>query len=74
MINNILKWVACFVTLFGAIATSLAWDPLNIWLLNLGSILYMTWAIRIREPSLITINAGLLAIYLFGAFIRISNG
>lgn len=71
MLNNILKWVACFVTLAGAIATSLAWDPLNIWLLNLGAVLYMIWAIRIREPSLITINAGLLSIYLVGAAIRL---
>jgi hypothetical protein len=72
MLNNIIKWTACFVTLGGAIATSLAWDPLNIWLLNLGAVLYMIWAIRIREPSLITINAGLLLIYLVGAAIRLT--
>lgn len=72
MLNNIIKWAACFVTLGGAIATSLAWDPLNIWLLNAGAVLYLTWAIRIREFSLITINAGLLLIYLVGAAIRLA--
>lgn len=72
MFNNILKWLACFVTLSGAIATSLAWDPLNIWLLNIGAVLYLIWSIRIREFSLITINAGLLLIYLVGAAIRLA--
>lgn len=72
MFNNILKWLACFVTLSGAIATSLAWDPLNIWLLNIGAVLYLIWSIRIREFSLITINAGLLLIYLVGVAIRLA--
>jgi hypothetical protein len=70
-LNWWLKWTACFVTLGGAMATSLAWDPANIVLLNIGSILYVVWAWRIREVSLITINAGLLTIYAVGAVIRL---
>ena len=65
-----LKWIACAVTLVGALATSLQMDPLNIWLLNAGAALYLVWSLRIREWSLVTINGGLLAIYLIGLFVR----
>jgi hypothetical protein len=70
MLNNILKWSACFLTLGGALTTSLQIDPLNIYLLNVGSTLYLIWAIRIRELSLIVINAGLLVIYVVGLMYR----
>jgi len=70
MIDTVLKWVACAVTLAGALCTSLQIDPLNIWLLNLGALLYLVWSVRIREWSLITINAGLLLIYIVGIFVR----
>ena len=61
-----LKWTACAVTLAGAACTALRWDPLNIYLLNLGAVLYLIWSLRIREWSLVSINAGLLIIYLIG--------
>ena len=70
MINNVLKWVACAVTLAGALCTSLQIDPLNIWLLNGGAVLYLIWSWRIREWSLVTINFGLLAIYILGIVVR----
>jgi hypothetical protein len=70
MINSLLKWTACAVTLAGALATSLQLDPLNILLLNSGAVLYLIWSLRIREWSLVTINAGLLTIYLYGAILR----
>jgi hypothetical protein len=70
MIDTVLKWVACAVTLAGALCTSLQIDPLNIWLLNLGALLYLVWSVRIREWSLVTINAGLLLIYIVGIFVR----
>jgi hypothetical protein len=70
LIDTILKWVACAVTLAGATATALQLDPLNIYLLNAGAVLYLIWSLRIREWSLVTINAGLLTIYLVGLFIR----
>jgi len=64
--NFYLKWLACLVTLAGALCTSLRIDPLNIYLLNLGAVLYLAWGYRIREWNLVAINAGLLAIYLCG--------
>jgi hypothetical protein len=67
-INNYLKWTACAVTLAGALCTSLRVDPLNIYLLNCGALMYLVWSLRIREWSLVTINAGLLLIYLVGLF------
>jgi hypothetical protein len=70
MLNSILKWSACFLTLGGALTTSLQIDPLNIYLLNVGSTLYLIWAIRIRETSLVVINAGLLVIYVVGLLHR----
>lgn len=70
MINTILKWLACASTIAGAMCTSLAWDPMNIILLNIGAILYLTWSLRIREWNLVAVNGGLLTIYAFGAILR----
>jgi len=69
MFNTYLKWSACVVTLAGALCTSLRIDPANIYLLNLGAILYLAWGYRIREYNLIAINAGLLLIYLYGLYL-----
>ena len=65
-LDFVLKWTACAVTLSGALMTALRVDPLNIYLLNLGSFLYLIWAIRIRELNLVVINAALLIIYVIG--------
>jgi hypothetical protein len=70
MLNNILKWVACFTTLAGALCTAAQIDPLNIALLNVGAVLYLIWAVRIKEWNLIVINAALLLIYIGGAVLR----
>jgi hypothetical protein len=63
-----LKWVACIVTLVGALCTALRIDPMNIYLLNAGAFLYLIWSVRIRELNLIVINASLLLIYIVGLF------
>jgi len=68
-INFYLKWCACALTLAGALCTSLRIDPLNIYLLNLGAVLYLSWGYRIREMNLVVINAGLLIIYLYGLYL-----
>jgi len=68
-IDFYLKWSACAVTLLGALCTSLRIDPLNIYLLNAGAVLYLTWGYRIREYNLIAINLGLLLIYLYGLYL-----
>jgi hypothetical protein len=71
LFNHILKWAGCICTLGGALATSLALDPLNIVLFNLGAVLYLTWSVRIREWNLVAVNGGLLTIYLLGAILRV---
>jgi hypothetical protein len=48
--------------------TSLRIDPLNVYLLNAGAALFLWWAIRIRDRAMITVNTGLLAIYVLGLF------
>lgn len=63
-----LKWTACAVTLLGALCTALRIDPMNIYLLNVGALLYLIWSLRIREWNLVVINGGLLAIYIVGLF------
>jgi len=68
MLNTYLKWLALIATLSGALCTSLRIDPMNVYLLNLGAILYLAWSIRIRELNLVLVNAGLLSIYIVGLF------
>jgi hypothetical protein len=67
-LNWWLKWVACAVTLGGALCTALRIDPMNIYLLNAGAVLYLMWSIRIREWNLIVVNVALLLIYITGLF------
>lgn len=69
---NIAKQLALISTLAGAAATALAWDPLNIALLNLGSILYLYWSLTVRDWNLVAVNGGLLTIYVVGAIIRLT--
>ena len=64
--NNSLKWVATTITLIGAVLTSLNIYPLNVIAFNLGSVLWLIFAIRIKEPSLIVVNTGLLLVYVAG--------
>jgi hypothetical protein len=65
-INTVLKWVALCFTLSGALCTSFKVMPLNVYLLNVGALLYMIWGIRIKELNITVVNAGLLLIYLAG--------
>ena len=69
--TNVLKWVATLITLGGALATALMIDPLNIWLLNTGALLFLIWCFLIKEKAMIAVNFGLLAIYVFGLIYRI---
>jgi hypothetical protein len=71
LLANKIKWVATAVTLSGAAATALMIDPLNIWLLNLGAVLFLIWGYMIKDKAMITVNAGLLAIYIVGLLVRI---
>ena len=68
MVNDIIKWTALAATLSGALCTSLRIDPMNVYLLNLGSLLYLIWSIRVKDTNLICVNAGLMLIYIVGIF------
>ncbi len=68
--TEILKWLGTALTIGGAVATALAIDPLNVYLFNAGAVTWLLAAIRMKEKSLIVVNAGLLAVYLFGIFYR----
>ena len=68
MFNNITKWLGCVTVCLGALCTSLRIDPLNIYFLNAGALLYLIWSIRIRETNLIIVNGVLLALYVIGLF------
>jgi hypothetical protein len=64
------KWTATIITLIGALLTALMIDPLNIYFLNVGAILFLVWAFLIKDKAMITVNAGLLSFYLLGLIIR----
>ena len=66
MMNNYLKWFATAITLAGALCPSFRIDPLNIYLLNMGSIVFLIWSIRIKDSAMIAVNSGLLLIYFIG--------
>ena len=67
----VIKWVATAITLAGALATALMYDPLNIYLLNLGAILFLWWGFLIKDKAMVTVNAGLLGCYILGIIVRL---
>lgn len=71
MLANVFKWLGTIVTLLGALATALMYDPLNVYLLNLGAILFLVWGVMIKERAMIAVNAGLLLIYIIGLVVRL---
>ena len=66
-----LKWLATFITIAGAVCTSINIYPLGPALLNAGAFLWLIVAIAWREWSLIVINATLLAIYTTGLVVKL---
>jgi hypothetical protein len=67
---DILKWVATVVTIAGAVCTAAMIDPLNIWLLNLGALLFLIWGVLIKEKAMVAVNGGLLLVYVGGILYR----
>jgi hypothetical protein len=66
-----IKWVATAVTLCGAVLASLNIYPYSAITLNSGAFLFLIWAVLIREPAMIAVNAGLLVIYSIGLAIKL---
>ncbi len=70
-INWWLKWTGIALLLGGGICTTFKLDPANMVFLNGGTILWLIYSIRIKDPSLIVCNAGFLLIYVIGEIMRI---
>ena len=71
LVADVFKWVATAITLSGGLATALMYDPINIYLLNLGALLFLIWGYLIRDKAMIVVNAGMLSIYMIGIWIRL---
>ena len=71
LVANFFKWVATVITLGGGLATALMYDPINIYLLNIGAFLFLIWGYLIRDKAMIVVNAGMLSIYMIGIWIRL---
>ena len=71
VIAHRIKWIATVVTLAGAVFASIDIYPLSAITLNSGAFLFLIWAVLIREPAMIAVNGGLLAIYTIGLAIKL---
>jgi len=69
--KTILEWSATAFTVAGAVAIALAIDPLNIYLLNVGAVLWLIWAVMVKRTSLIVVNSALLTVYAYGFVLRV---
>jgi hypothetical protein len=70
-LNIFLKWSATILTILGALAITHKLDPLNIYLLNVGSVLWIMWSFRIREYAILIVNIAMMLIYAHGLIIRL---
>ena len=69
---TVLKWLGTAFTVLGALLTSLqGFDPWNVYVFNLGALFWLWASIRMQDRALITVNASLLTIYVFGSIIRL---
>jgi hypothetical protein len=67
-----LKWLGTAFTIVGAVLTSLGGlDPWNVLAFNLGAGFWLWAAVRMQDSALITVNAVLLTIYVFGTLLRL---
>ena len=70
-ITRVLGWVGCLFICIGAIAVTLEIDPLNIYMLNAGAIVYAVWGYRTKQWNQVTVNLFLIAVYSFGTVWRL---
>lgn len=66
LISKIIEWVSTIVTLIGASLVSLDMEPYDIYVLNLGSFLWMLWGFLEKKWGIFVVNLGLLIIYGYG--------
>ena len=65
-VNFYLQWSATIVTVLGALFTSMNIYPANVIAFNVGSVIWLIYAVRVKMSSLVAVNAGLLLIYVAG--------
>jgi hypothetical protein len=70
-INNMIGWFGCIVVCVGALAVALNIDPLNVYALNLGALIYAIWGYRTKQWNQVAVNAFLISVYTFGAIYRL---
>ena len=63
-VNDYLQWSATLFTILGAVFTSLNTYPINVVAFNVGGVLWLLYAVRLKHNALIVTNAGLLLIYV----------
>ena len=68
-INNWLQWTATVLTVIGALCTALNMYPQNVVAFNVGSALWLAYALRVKAKPLIVVNVCMLLIY-FGGILK----
>ena len=63
---TIVEYTATITTICGALLTSLEIMPHHMYMLNIGSALWLIWAILTKQNSIALVNATMLSIYLYG--------
>lgn len=61
-----IEWIATVITIVGAYLTATNNHPLNLYFLNVGSFLWLIWAISQKRFSIALVNGVMLGIYLYG--------
>lgn len=69
--EDMIKWVATTVTLFGALFVTFDIQPASVFFLNIGAGLFILWGWLIKEKCIIVVNTGMLIIYTIGVIIRL---
>ena len=68
--KNFQKWAGCALVVSGAVLTTVNIYPLNLIVLNSGTLLYMIWSWRVKEMSVFVVNLCLTLIYTFGIMLN----
>jgi hypothetical protein len=55
----------------GAICVSLGIDPWNVYMGNLGALMYAIWALRAKDWNIFIVNMTFLIIYGYGIWARL---
>jgi len=68
---EILKWIATSIVLFGSILISVNIYPLGPIIGNVGTAIFIVWAILIQDKAMICVNTGLFLIYGSGLIYKL---